>query len=111
VWGCGRAATGGIEAGTGCDLAVSSGAVRWESSWASSCCGRAVLALLLRLVVLLWLGGGGGWTKTARGVKAEEADTVRGRNGVAKGIAVQGRMITENSLRPHERQHVGTLPG
>jgi hypothetical protein len=55
----------------------------------------------------------GGWesTKTAEGEGAEEKDTVRGTNGVVKGIAVKGRMITENSLQPHERQHVGTTPG
>lgn len=49
--------------------------------------------------------------KTRVGEDAEEADTVRGTNGVVKGIAVKGRMITENSLRPHERRDVGTLPG
>jgi hypothetical protein len=45
---------------------------------------------------------GGVSTKRAEGEDAEEKDTVRGTNGVVKGIAVKGRMITENSLRPHE---------
>lgn len=32
------------------------------------------------------------------GEEAAEADTVRGRNGVVKGIAVRGRMVAENQV-------------
>ena len=60
-----------------------------------------------------WLACGGPSTKTAMGRDTAEVDagTVRGRNGVVKGIAAHGRMVAEKRLRPHEWANVGTRPG
>lgn len=45
-------------------------------------------------------------------VEAAEAGTVRGRNGVVKGIAVGGRMVAENRVADlTEGRSVGTLAG
>lgn len=41
--------------------------------------------------------------------ESEAAETVRGRNGVVKGIAVRGRMVAESRRRTDERARVGTL--
>lgn len=39
----------------------------------------------------------------------EAAETVRGRNGVVKGIAVRGRMVAESRRRLTKGERVGTL--
>lgn len=102
AWTLVRAGAGGVVdgAGSACETMLS---VCSCSSTRARCWTRGPVLL--------------GWSpsrKTARGAEGVEeigTATVRGTNGVVKGIAVKGRMITENSLRPHERQHVGTLPG
>lgn len=41
--------------------------------------------------------------------ESEAAETVRGRNGVVKGIAVRGRMVAESRRRLTKGERVGTL--
>jgi hypothetical protein len=96
-----------------------------EADWAAATAVEAAAAVVVVVVeeaeeedvvvVVVWWWWpallGSRSTKTAKGEEAEEADTVRGTNRVGKGIAVRGRMITENRLRPHEGRDVGTLPG
>ena len=41
--------------------------------------------------------------------ESEAAETVKGRNGVVKGIAVRGRMVAESRRRLTKSERVGTL--
>jgi hypothetical protein len=73
-WIFGRAATAGVKTGVGVE-----GSEAAEAKW--SVCSCSCFAMLLGVAS----------TKTANREEAEEVDTVRGTNGVVKGIAVKGQ--------------------